>query len=100
VLIIGSLGALLALTVFNFFIYSITRDRSSLYYSLYVLVRRMGHDLPPVGRFIRLAHLHWHYVPFFLLPVLSTLFYTSFLRLQDYAPRLYRYSRINLICRC
>jgi hypothetical protein len=30
-------GALLALTVFNFFIYSITRDRSSLYYSLYVL---------------------------------------------------------------
>jgi hypothetical protein len=36
-------------------------------------------------------------VPFFLLPVLSTLFYTSFLRLQDYAPRLYRYSRINLI---
>eukprot|EP01030_Chromulinospumella_sphaerica_P023135 gene23135-23147_t len=41
-------------------------------------------------------NLHWHYVPFFLLPVLSTLFYTSFLRLQDYAPRLYRLSRINL----
>jgi len=99
VLIIGSIGALLALTVFNFFIYSITRDRSSLYYSLYVLCYALawGMTFHLSADLFDWHNLHWHYVPFFLLPVLSTLFYTSFLRLQDYAPRLYRWSRINLI---
>ncbi|HEX8403332.1 MAG TPA: ATP-binding protein, partial [Duganella sp.] len=37
------------------------------------------------------------YVPFFLLPVLSTLFYTTFLRLREYAPRLYKLSRVNIV---
>ncbi|MBY0557080.1 MAG: response regulator [Burkholderiaceae bacterium] len=99
VLIIGSLGALLALTVFNFFIYSITRDRSSLYYSLYVLCYAVawGITFHLAADLFNWHNLHWHYVPFFLLPVFSTLFYTSFLRLQDYAPRLYALSRINLV---
>ncbi|TFW19227.1 hybrid sensor histidine kinase/response regulator, partial [Duganella callida] len=99
VLIIGSVGALLALTVFNFFIYSITRDRSSLYYSLYVLCYAIAWGLTfhLAADLFSWHDLHWHYVPFFLLPVLSTLFYTSFLRLRDTAPRLYRLSRINLV---
>jgi len=99
VLIIGSIGALLALTVFNFFIYSITRDRSSLYYSLYVLCYAVawGMTFHLTADLFDWHNLHWHYVPFFLLPVLSTLFYTSFLRLKDNAPLLYKLSRINLV---
>ncbi len=99
VLIIGSVGALLALTVFNFFIYSITRDRSSLYYSMYVLCYAVawGMTFHMSADLFGWHNLHWHYVPFFLLPVLSTLFYTSFLRLKQTAPRLYLLSRINIV---
>ncbi|MYM22413.1 response regulator [Duganella sp. FT135W] len=99
VLIIGSIGALLALTVFNFFIYSITRDRSSLYYSLYVLCYAIawGMTFHLSADLFSWHDLHWHYVPFFLLPVLSTLFYTTFLRLKETAPRLYALSRINIV---
>jgi signal transduction histidine kinase/DNA-binding response OmpR family regulator/HPt (histidine-containing phosphotransfer) domain-containing protein len=99
VLIIGSIGALLALTVFNFFIYSITRDRSSLYYSLYVLCYAVawGMTFHLSADLFGWHNLHWHYVPFFLLPVLSTLFYTTFLRLKENAPRLYWLSRVNIV---
>ncbi|MES2346473.1 MAG: ATP-binding protein [Pseudomonadota bacterium] len=99
VLIIGSIGALLALTVFNFFIYSITRDRSSLYYSLYVLCYAVawGMTFHMSADLFGWHNLHWHYVPFFLLPVLSTLFYTTFLRLKEHAPRLYAFSRVNIV---
>ncbi len=99
VLIIGSVGALLALTVFNFFIYSITRDRSSLYYSMYVLCYAVawGMTFHMTADLFGWHNLHWHYVPFFLLPVLSTLFYTSFLRLKETAPRLYLLSRVNIV---
>ncbi|MET0266367.1 MAG: 7TM diverse intracellular signaling domain-containing protein [Duganella sp.] len=99
VLIIGSIGALLALTVFNFFIYSITRDRSSLYYSLYVLCYAVawGMTFHLTADMFGWHQLEWHYVPFFLLPVISTLFYTSFLRLKETAPRLYRLSHINIV---
>jgi signal transduction histidine kinase/DNA-binding response OmpR family regulator len=99
VLIIGSIGALLALTVFNFFIYSITRERSSLYYSLYVLCYAVawGMTFHVSADLFGWHNLHWHYVPFFLLPVLSTLFYTTFLRLKDTAPLLHKLSRINLV---
>ncbi|MTV36636.1 hybrid sensor histidine kinase/response regulator [Duganella radicis] len=99
VLIIGSIGALLALTVFNFFIYSITRDRSSLYYSMYVLCYAVawGMTFHLSADMFGWHNLHWHYVPFFLLPVLSTLFYTTFLRLEETAPRLYALSRVNIV---
>ncbi|WP_082488903.1 hybrid sensor histidine kinase/response regulator [Duganella sp. Leaf61] len=99
VMIIGSIGALLALTVFNFFIYSITRDRSSLYYSLYVLCYAVawGMTFHLSADMFDWHDLHWHYVPFFLLPVISTLFYTSFLRLRETAPRLFLLSRVNIV---
>ncbi|MFC3378392.1 7TM diverse intracellular signaling domain-containing protein [Rugamonas sp. CCM 8940] len=98
VLTIGAIGALLALALFNFFIYSYTRDKSSLYYSLYVLSYAAGWGLTfHLGTDLFDWHdLRVHYLPFFLLPVLSTLFYTHFLRLRQHAPRLYRLSHINL----
>ncbi|MES2264968.1 MAG: 7TM diverse intracellular signaling domain-containing protein [Pseudomonadota bacterium] len=98
-LIIASIGVLLALAVFNFFIYSYTRDRSPLYYSLYVLCYAGAWGITfhlPTDLF-GWHNLHLHYVPFFLLPVFSTLFYTHFLRLKRTAPRLYQLSRINLV---
>ncbi|WP_445229193.1 ATP-binding protein [Duganella rhizosphaerae] len=99
VLIIGSIGALLALTVFNFFIYSITRDNSSLYYSLYVLCYAIawGMTFHMTADLFGWHNLQWHYVPFFLLPVLSTMFYTNFLRLKEHSPLLHRLSRINIV---
>ncbi|SFL58529.1 hybrid sensor histidine kinase/response regulator [Rugamonas rubra] len=99
VLTIAAIGALLALALFNFFIYSYTRDPSSLYYSLYVLSYAAGWGLTfHLGTDLFDWHeLRVHYLPFFLLPVLSTLFYTRFLRLQQHAPRLYRLSRLNLV---
>jgi len=98
-LIIGSIGALLALGVFNFFIYSYTRERSPLYYSLYVLCYAAGWGLTfhlPADLF-DWHNLHVHYIPFFLLPVLSTLFYRTFLQLRETSPMLYKLSTINIV---
>src|SRR5450830_418888 len=98
-LMVGSLGALLALGLFNFFIFSITREKASFYYALYVLTYGLAWAMT-FHVFADLFDWHMlklHYVPFFLLPVLSTLFYTHFLRLRDYSPRLARLSKINLI---
>ncbi len=41
--------------------------------------------------------LNLHYIPFFLLPVLNTLFYLHFLQLKKHSPQLSRLSRINII---
>ena len=99
VLVIGALGALVALAVFNFFIFSYNHERASLYYALYVLCYAAAWGLTfHLGADLADWHdLHWHYVGFFLLPVLNTLFYTSFLRLARHAPTLYKLSRINLV---
>lgn len=98
-LIIASLGALAALAFYNFFIFSFTRDRASLYYSLYALTYAIAWAIG-FNVFADLFGWHQlkvHYVPFFVLPVLSTLFYLHFLRLKEVAPRLAAISRINLI---
>ena len=98
-LIIASIGALLALGLFNFFIFSLTRERASFYYALYVLMYGLAWAMT-FHVFSDLFDWHWlqlHYVPFFLLPVLSTLFYMHFLRLRELAPRLNRWSRLNLV---
>ncbi|MES2128979.1 MAG: 7TM diverse intracellular signaling domain-containing protein [Pseudomonadota bacterium] len=98
-LTLGALGALVSLALINFFIYSFTRERSSLYYSVYVLTYALAWAMT----FHVMADLwdwHWlelHYVPFFLLPVFSTLFYVHFLRLKQTFPRLEKISRINLV---
>ena len=97
VLTIGALGALLALAVFNFFIYTFTSERAPLYYALYVLCYGTAWSLTfHLGTDLFDWHLlELHYVFFFLLPPLSTLFYTTFLRLRRHAPTLYRLSLLN-----
>ena len=98
-LIMASLGALAALAIVNLFIFSFTRSRASLYYTLYLVTYALAWAMP----FNVLADLFdWHetrlhYVPWFLLPVFSTLFYLHFLSLKQVAPRLASISRINLV---
>lgn len=99
VVIIGSLGALAALALYNFFIFSFTRRSAYLYYSLYVLSMAVGWALP-FNVFADLYDWHLievHYIPFFLLPVFSTLFYLRFLELQTLAPRLAKISLVNIV---
>jgi signal transduction histidine kinase/DNA-binding NarL/FixJ family response regulator/HPt (histidine-containing phosphotransfer) domain-containing protein len=97
--IMGSIGALLALALFNFFIYTLTKDKPSGYYALYVLTYAIAWGLTfHVGTDLFDWHaLEWHYVPFFLLPVWSTLFYMHFLRLKHYSPLLKKISLINIV---
>jgi signal transduction histidine kinase/CheY-like chemotaxis protein len=98
-LIIASLGALVALAIVNSFIFSFTRDRATLYYTLYlvtyVLAWAMAFNV--TADLFEWRHVELHFVPFFLLPVFSTLFYLNFLPLRQLAPRLASISRINLV---
>lgn len=97
--IIGALGALLSLALFNLFIFVLTRDSSHLYYALYLIAYFSGWAFVfniPVETF-GLRNLHLHYVPFFLLPILNTLFYLEFLKLRVHFPRLAAISRVNLV---
>ncbi|SIQ39736.1 Signal transduction histidine kinase [Janthinobacterium sp. TND4EL3] len=98
-LIVASIGALLALGLFNFFIFSITLEKASVYYALYVLTYGLAWAMTfhVFADLFDWRQLQLHYVPFFLLPVFSTLFYTHFLRLREYSPLLDRVSRINVI---
>jgi len=90
-------GALLTLALYNIFIFITTRDKAYFYYSLYLstyfLAWAFTFHLP--AELFRFHNLQLHYVPFFLLPVLNTLFYMEFLDLKNRFPRLAALSRVN-----
>ncbi|MBB5017717.1 diguanylate cyclase (GGDEF)-like protein [Chitinivorax tropicus] len=95
--VIGCMGALLALCLFNLFIWTQDRDRSRLFYSLYLLTYATAWALVfhiPTTLF-DFRDLRWHYVPFFLMPILNTLFYVDFLKLKINQPALANWNRIN-----
>jgi diguanylate cyclase (GGDEF)-like protein len=97
-LVLTALGALISLAAFNLFIFFTTRDKSQLYYALYLLAYFIAWAFVfhlPVELF-GYRNLAVHYVPFFLLPVLNTLFYPEFLQLKDHFPRLAQLSRMNM----
>jgi signal transduction histidine kinase/CheY-like chemotaxis protein len=98
-LIVAALGALAALAIVNSFIFSFTRNRASLYYSLYIVTYALAWAMAfnVLVDLFDWRHIELHYVPFFLLPVFSTLFYLNFLPLRTLAPRLAGISRINLV---
>ncbi|MFD1731524.1 7TM diverse intracellular signaling domain-containing protein [Deinococcus malanensis] len=79
---------MLALTFYNLFIFAGTRNRSFFYYAAYTLTYCVAwaftfHVPADVFGFY---DLRWHYVGFFLLPVLNTLFYLHFLKLDQRLP--------------
>jgi diguanylate cyclase (GGDEF)-like protein len=98
VLILGALGALLILAFYNLFIYVRTQDPSLLFYSLYLLAYALGWGLTfnLSAHLFGLRDLRLHYLPFFLLPVLNSLFYLRFLRLEQYSPFLVRLTWFNV----
>ena len=99
VMILAALGALLTLAIYNLFIYWITHERTLLYYAAYLIACLLGwafmFQLP--AELFGWHDLRWQYVTFFLLPVLNTLFYLEFLKLDRHFPKLAAISRINIV---
>jgi diguanylate cyclase (GGDEF)-like protein len=98
-LTIAALGALLCLAFYNLFIFTSTRDKSLLYYALYLGVTFMGWAWTfhiPTALF-NWHTLQWHYIWFFLIPITSTLFYLQFLQVKKWSPLLYKLSWGNII---
>ena len=98
-LILLAFGSLIALAIFNLFVFFSTRDRSQLYYAFYLLTYFIAWAFVfhlPV-EFFGYRNISLHYVPFFLLPVLNTLFYLEFLKLEQHNPLLAKLSRLNLV---
>lgn len=92
VVIIGSLGAMVALALFNLFVFALTRIRSHLYYFAQLVMSCIAwalvFQLP--AELFGWHDLRVHYVPFFLLPAISALFCIDFLELPARHPRLHR----------
>lgn len=96
-LVTASLGTLFALALYNMFVFAGARDKSYLYYALYLFSYFAGWAL--------IFHLPnelfgWHflelnYVPFFLLPLAGGYFCTSFLQLKKFMPNLAKILKIN-----
>ena len=97
VLTLLAFGALLTLALYNLFIFITTRDKAYIYYSTYLtayfLAWAFTFHLP--AELFNFHNLQLHYIPFFLLPMLNTLFYMEFLGLKTRFPRLATLSRVN-----
>ncbi len=94
ILTIGALGALLCLALYNLFVFTSTRDKSLLFYALYLIATATAwawtFHLPTA--LFNIYELRWHYMWFFLMPITGTLFYLSFLQVATWSPLLTRLS--------
>lgn len=99
VLILGSLGALGALAVFNLFVHLMKPDRATFYYSVYLFIYLIAwaQEFHLPAHLLGWHNLHWIYVPFFLMALPNTAFYIEFLQLRQHHPRLAKVSRINYV---
>ncbi len=88
--IISSLGAITVLAIYNLFLWGTIKDRSYLYYSLYLLASVVAWG----GAFNSLSqmfHLYSEWLlisPFFLTVALNTLYFIHFLELRQSHRRL------------
>ncbi|MGM9488745.1 7TM diverse intracellular signaling domain-containing protein [Ideonella sp. YS5] len=91
-LVLGSLGAMVALALFNLFLFTLTRTASHLYYfaqlTLAVCAWAMVFQIPT--ELWGWHGLRWHYLPFFLMPPAASLFCIDFLNLRERHPTLFR----------
>lgn len=91
-LVFGALGAMVVLALFNLFLFSLTRTASHAYYALQLGLAVWAWSMVfqwPTELF-GWQGLHWHYVPFFLLPSAASLFCIDFLGLRARHRRLFR----------
>lgn len=98
VLTLCALGAMLVLALYNLFVYMGVRDKSLLYYALYLLVATLSWALTlhVLSDWIGWRGLAWHYVAFFLSSAFNSMFFLEFLRLREHAPRLALFARGNI----
>ena len=98
-LILGSLGALGALAVFNLFVHLMKPDRATLFYALYLFMYLLAwaQEFHLPAHLLGWHDLRWLYVPFFLLAVPHTAFYVEFLQLRQHFSLLAKISRINYV---
>jgi len=94
-IVLGALGAMLALGLFNLFLYALVRARAHLYYAL-----QLGLSVWAWAMVFQIPaelwgwHALWaHYIPFFLLPAAASLFCIDFLDLRRRHPGLHRIHR-------
>jgi signal transduction histidine kinase/CheY-like chemotaxis protein len=97
VLVISSLGTLLALGLYNLFVYAGSREKSHLYYALYLFTYFSGWALvfQVPNNLFDWQLLELTYIPFFLLPLVGAYFCTTFLQLEKYQPKLAKVLKIN-----
>jgi|GEM_PF-2504776 len=90
VIVLLCLGALLTLALYNLFIYWGTRDRSHLFYSLYMLTYLWGwsHQFNVPEALFGIQWVRAQMIPFALLPLLNGLFVIHFLKLRVNNPLL------------
>lgn len=97
--ILGSLGAMLVLGLFNLFLYALARERAYLWYCAQLLVATVAwalvFQLP--AELFGWHELRLHYVPFFLLPAASSMFCIEFLELRQRLPVMYRLHRALIV---
>jgi diguanylate cyclase (GGDEF)-like protein len=95
-IVLGSLGAMLALGLFNLLLYALARMRAHLYYAL-----QLGLSVWAWAMVFQIPTELWgwqalpaHYIPFFLLPAAASLFCIDFLDLRRRHPALHRVHRL------
>ena len=88
--IIGCLGAVASLALFNLMLFASTRDKGAFYYAMYLVAFGVGwafvFHIP--AHLFGLHNLALHYIPFFFTPVASALFCLDFLKLRKKFPTL------------
>lgn len=93
--VLGSLGAMLALGLFNLFLFALARAPTYLWYCAQLLLSTVAWSLVfqlPAEMF-GWHELRVHYLPFFLLPAASSMFCIEFLELRKRLPTMYRLHR-------
>lgn len=92
--VLGCLGAMLVLSIYNLFIAVWIRDPSYLYYALYLAVTVIGWAaiFNVIGERFNIYSLDLLIVPFFLKITFNVLYYIRFLDLPKYSPWLSRIS--------
>lgn len=93
--VLGSLGAMLVLGLFNLFLFALTRAPAYLWYCAQLLLSTVAWALVfqlPAEMF-GWHELRVHYLPFFLLPAASSMFCIEFLELRKRLPAMYRLHR-------
>ncbi|WP_158972805.1 response regulator [Paraglaciecola sp. L3A3] len=97
VLITSLLGALLALGLYNLFVFAGSNDKSHLFYALYLFTYFLGWAFVfQVPNYLFDFHfIELIYIPFFVLPLVGGYFCITFLHLDSHFPTLAKILKIN-----